>query len=67
MKSDYYIIKRQNSILIIRRGGTFLPIPGHFRVKTKSDQNIHQNAPNYIIFGHFLVGACPCNPQAKRM
>ena len=27
--------------------------------KTKSDQNIHQNAPNYIIFNHFLGGACP--------
>ena len=28
-------------------------------IKTKSDQNIHQNAPNYIIFNNFLGGACP--------
>ena len=34
-KSDYYIIKRKDSMLIIRRGGTFLPTPGHVRVKTK--------------------------------
>ena len=32
-KSDYYIIKRKDSILIIRRGGTFLPTPGHVKVK----------------------------------
>ena len=32
-KSDYYIIERKDSMLIIRRGGTFLPTPGHVRVK----------------------------------
>ena len=31
--------------------------------KTKSDQNIHQNAPNYIIFS----GEHAPNPLAKRM
>ena len=33
-KSDYYIIKRKDSMLIIRSGGTFLPTPGHVRVKS---------------------------------
>ena len=32
-KSDYCIIKGKDSMLIIRRGGTFLPTPGHVRVK----------------------------------
>ena len=32
-KYDYYKIKSKDSILIIRRGGTFLPTPGHVRVK----------------------------------
>ena len=32
-KSDYCIIKRKDSMLIIRRGGTYLPTPGHVRVK----------------------------------
>ena len=32
MKSDYYIVKKKDSMLIIRRGGTFLPTPGHVRV-----------------------------------
>ena len=31
-KSDYSIIKRKDSMLMIRRGGTFLPTPGHVRV-----------------------------------
>ena len=35
-KYDYYIIKSKDSILIIRRGGTFLPTPGHIRVKAIS-------------------------------
>ena len=36
-KSDYYIIERKDSMLIIRRGGTFLPTPGHVRVKVQND------------------------------
>ena len=32
-KSDYNIIERKDSMLIIRRGGTFLRTPGHVRVK----------------------------------
>ena len=31
-KSDYCIIKRKDFMLIIRRGGTFLPTLGHVRV-----------------------------------
>ena len=34
--------------------------------KTKSDQNNHQNAPNYTIFKNFLGKHVP-NPIAKRM
>ena len=37
-KSDYYIIKRKDSMLIIRRGGTFLPTPGHVRVKLSKQE-----------------------------
>ena len=33
----------------------------------KSYPNIHQNAPNCIIFKKFLGGACPRTPLAKRM
>ena len=33
-KSDYYVMKRKDSMLIIRRGGTFLPTPGHVRVNS---------------------------------
>ena len=39
-KSDYYIIKRKDSMLIIRRGGPFLPTPGHVRVKPCSKHNL---------------------------
>ena len=38
-KYDYYIIKSKDSILIIRRGGTFLPTPGHIRVKPSCTLN----------------------------
>ena len=41
-------------------------ILGNF-LKTKFDQNIHQNAPNCTILKHFLGGACPRTPLAKRM
>ena len=34
---------------------------------TKSDQNIHQNAPNCTILKKFLGWACPRTPLAKRM
>ena len=34
-------------------------------LKTKSDQNIHQNAPNCTILKNFLGGACPRTPLAK--
>ena len=33
---------------------------------TKSDRNIHQDAPNYIIFNNFL-GEHASNPLSKRM
>ena len=36
-------------------------------LKTRSDQNIHQNAPNCTILKNFLGGACPRTPLAKRM
>ena len=36
-------------------------------LKTKSDPNTRQNAPNCIIFNNFLVGACPRVPLAERM
>ena len=36
-------------------------------LKTKSDPNIHQNAPNCTIFKKFLVKACPEPPITKRM
>ena len=32
--------------------------------KTKSDQNIHQNAPNYTVLKHFLGEACS-EPHSK--
>ena len=35
--------------------------------KDKSDQNIHQNAPNCTILKNFLGGACPRTPLTKRM
>ena len=35
-------------------------------LKTKSDPNIHQNAPNCTILKNFLEGACPRTPLAKR-
>ena len=31
-------------------------------LKTRSDQNIHQNAPNCTILNKFLGGACPRTP-----
>ena len=31
-------------------------------LKTKSDQNTHQNAPNCTILKKFLEGACPRTP-----
>ena len=36
-------------------------------LKTKSDQNIHQNSPNCTILKNFLGGAYPRTPLAKRM
>ena len=36
-------------------------------LKTRSDQNIHQNAPNCTILKNFLGGACPRTPLTKRM
>ena len=36
-------------------------------LKTKCDQNIHQNAPNCTILKKFFGGACPRTPLAKRM
>ena len=36
-------------------------------LKTKCDQNIHQNAPNCTILKKILGGACPRTPLAKRM
>ena len=36
-------------------------------LKTKSDPNIHQNAPNCTILKKILGGACPRTPLAKRM
>ena len=36
-------------------------------LEIKSDQNIHQNAPNCTILKKFLRGACPRTPLAKRM
>ena len=36
-------------------------------LKTKSDQNIHQNAPNCTILKKILGGACPRTSLAKRM
>ena len=38
-KSDYYIVKKKDSMLIIRRGGTFLPTPRHVRVKSVVHKN----------------------------
>ena len=35
-------------------------------INTKSDPNIHQNAPNCTIKKNFLGGACPRTPLAKR-
>ena len=35
-------------------------------LKTKCDQNIHQNAPNCTVLKIFLGGACLRNPLAKR-
>ena len=32
---------------------------------TKSDQNIHQNAPNYKNFNNFLGGVCPQPPSKE--
>ena len=49
-KYDYYINKSKDSVLIIRRSGTFLPTPGHFRVKTKSPVKIFQ-----IIFNEWFM------------
>ena len=37
------------------------------KFKTKSDQNIHQNAPNCTILKNFLGGACPRIPLPNRM
>ena len=34
-------------------------------LKTKSDQNIHQNAPNCTILKKFLGGGMPPNPPSK--
>ena len=34
-------------------------------LNTKSDQNIHQNAPNCTILKNFLGGACPRTPLAQ--
>ena len=52
MKSDYYIVKKKDSMLIIRRGGTFLPTPGHVRV---NDQNnfLHTLVGVVILHGHY--------------
>ena len=36
-------------------------------LKTKSDQNIHQNAPNCTILKSFIGGTCPRTPLPKRM
>ena len=36
-------------------------------LKTKSDQNTHQNAPNCTILNKFIGGAWPRTPLAKRM
>ena len=36
-------------------------------LKTRSDQNIHQNAPNCTILKNFLGGLYPRTPLAKRM
>ena len=36
-------------------------------LKTKSDQNVHQNAPNCTILKKILGGACPRTPLAKHM
>ena len=36
-------------------------------LKTRSDQNIHQNAPNCTILKNFLEGACPRTPLTQRM
>ena len=36
-------------------------------LRTKSDQNVHQNAPNCTILKNFLGAACPQTPLAKRM
>ena len=38
---------------------------GNF-LKTKSDQNIHQNAPNCTILKKISRGACPRTPLASR-
>ena len=34
-------------------------------LKTKSDQNVHQNAPNCTILKNFLGAACPQTPPSK--
>ena len=36
-------------------------------LRTKSDPNIHQNAPNCTILKKILGGACPRTPITKRM
>ena len=36
-------------------------------LKTKSDQNIHQNAPNCTILKKFIGGACPRTSLTKLM
>ena len=58
-KSAYYIIKRKDSMLIIRRGGTFLPTPGHVRVKIR--KRIYKIAmdSDYIIVHRKLTVSLP--------
>ena len=55
-KSDYYIIKRKDSMLIIRRGGTFLPTPGQVRVKVHCRRSWHffPALPFHNLFGGVL-------------
>ena len=50
-KSDYYIVKKKDSMLIIRRGGTFLPTPGHVRVNN-SEKHRHSK---YIALHHTIA------------
>ena len=56
-KSDYYIIKRKDSMLIIRRGGTFLPTPGHVRVKPNFSESDHK------VFEYRRYNAFVCLPK----